>query len=195
MPPPCHDGDTIIDTGPRLHVRVGVSGLHVPLLLYPEVSQEELETSGLAQLQSASSKAASAADECARLGCYLSHGQIRCEFYPRKKIIDQQERERVAAGKRNQTAARWKKMCPGDRMCQWRLNYTFNLKTQAYKLVAKTEDHTGHSFDNTSDSLTRIMVIGDVTEDMWVRMCKWVATPLGGYKLRTVSLPSHTHAV
>jgi hypothetical protein len=140
-----------------------------------------------------------AVEECASKGCYQKNGQLLCEFYPRRRVNDTAQRTKLTSGKRNLTAVRWKMMCDGERRCQWQVNYTFNIKTASYKLKVVSAEHDGHRFDLSSDSVSRILVIGDVTEGMWTNMCQWVSIPLGGHKLRKVSImtlsySSHTYS-
>ena len=153
-------------------------------VLYPGMTQSAMESTGVASLL------AEATDDavqlsCAQFGCHHKHGQFMCEFHPKRRKDDRKSRTDVTTGRRNRRPPRWKTMCPGERMCKWRINYTFSKKNAAYSLRPKCLAHQGH--DMGAPCVSRLLSTSDVTVKMWEDLCRWVAIPLCGHKLRKVS--------
>ena len=158
-------------------------------MLHPGMTDEDMLASGVASVLTRPRAAA----QCRELGCLYKQGEFVCEFHSAKTnkkkdaTSDSAIRTEVISGKRNLTPHRWMQLCPGDRECEWRINYTYNATKAVYTVTPKCLVHAGHLVDAPTTATTRFLSASDVTEDMWSIFCRWVAIPLGGHKLRKVS--------
>jgi hypothetical protein len=123
----------------------------------------------------------------------MYRGSFHCEFAARPgEKTDKEEREEVRATRNTLTAKDWKKFCPGDRECLWRINYTYSKRNKTYSLAVKELCHQGHSFrsittpDNTAVCLST--TFKDVTIIMQDKIREWLLMHIAGPQIRQVML-------
>ena len=86
------------------------------------------------------SAAATVEQSCDELGCRHVHGHFRCDFHPRAR-----DRYRATTVRHFVPEPKWKLHCPGERDCEWRINYTYSAQRDTYSLKVKQPQHRGHS--------------------------------------------------
>ena len=162
-------------------------------VIWPGMSQEEVESAGLSSLTAAAP--VELPSTCETFGCHPYFGQIKCEFYRRKKTNDKKKREEVIPRepnncKRNTGKVRWKEFCFSGRVCPWQVNYTYGHTRRAFELSAVCLQHEGHKFESPSPASIHLTAASQVSAAMWKKLDFWVKVALGGRKLRIVRVQS-----
>ena len=121
-------------------------------------------------------------------------GWFVCEFAERggDEKLDEEARVELKPMRNSLTPKAWKQLCPGNRKCEWRINYNYHKSTKSFHLIPKSLRHQGHAF-RTPTSASAVSSFSDVTVTMLNKIRDWLLMRIPGAQIRTVNSLCNIH--